>query len=547
MTNVSGEVSLLPSSRAFPWIWIATTAILGGLIYPAGVALWHNRFDSTNGEFVHKLWMRKELALEANPGPGRLLVVGGSGCLFSISAELLEKRLGQPAINLCSHAGVGLEYMLARVRRHAQPGDTVVLVAEYRVLINPDPRESNVEWDYYTSYDRRHYLEHGLPAAYRILYSIPFADLAASYKGWRRQRDPFATPPYYDVTTMNRQGDLHHHLDPHVRPTDEAARIFLPPSELSRRLLREFADWSRGRGVRVVAGYQALALDEADYGLTREVFATYPAWWRSVGIAVLESPDEHLYPVPMFLDTRQHGAPAVRYLRTEKLARALRGGKESAAAPMMLIPLRSDPLWRMPEPLPAADARIRIYAEGLAHPDAVDAAALRSELAAGHAVYVGDEILRKDLEGAGFVVGTRSEGILSAREAFARHNREIVAVCANGPHPFGSAGLIAGARAGLWRGGGWDASAEPALRRSIQGQTALGEPWELGLDIRVENGQCEMRLEGNWHARAQRQAWMMSIDPSWGIVTGMYGFDSEDRARTAWQGVLRSAAPGTRP
>lgn len=155
----------IETGPGFSGSWILTVAILGGLAYPAIVAAWYNNLGNTNGDWVHHLFLRKEAALHLAGDAPRVLIAGGSGCLFSFDAEALERELKQPVVNLCSHAGAGLEYMLARTRRHVRPGDTVILNPEYRVLISPDPRQTRIEWDYFTTWDRRHYLEHGLPAS----------------------------------------------------------------------------------------------------------------------------------------------------------------------------------------------------------------------------------------------------------------------------------------------------------------------------------------------------------------------------------------------
>jgi hypothetical protein len=85
-----------------------TLAATGLLIYPVAAALWYNNSGSVDADWTNELYVRKDLALAEAASP-RVLFVGGSGCLFTIDAELIGARLGKPAVNLCSQAGVALE------------------------------------------------------------------------------------------------------------------------------------------------------------------------------------------------------------------------------------------------------------------------------------------------------------------------------------------------------------------------------------------------------------------------------------------------------
>lgn len=66
-------------------------------------------------------------------GP-RILVVGGSGALFSFDAEVASRRIGRPVVNFGTHAGLGLPYILDRASRELRSGDDVVLLPEYELL-----------------------------------------------------------------------------------------------------------------------------------------------------------------------------------------------------------------------------------------------------------------------------------------------------------------------------------------------------------------------------------------------------------------------------
>lgn len=157
MPAPSNMAAVLRARPGFIAVFGLTLALVGLLAYPLGAALWYNNAGTPDADWVNDLHIRKEVALADAASP-RVLFIGGSGCLFTIDTELIGARLGKPAVNLCSHAGVALEYMLAYARRHARPGDTVIIVPEHRVLFRKEPEISEIKWKYFTTWDRGHYL-----------------------------------------------------------------------------------------------------------------------------------------------------------------------------------------------------------------------------------------------------------------------------------------------------------------------------------------------------------------------------------------------------
>lgn len=83
--------------------------------------------------WVASLYADKTRIAEGIKEP-RILVVGGSGTLFSFDAEVATKHIGRPVVNFGTHAGLGLGYILDRAGRILRPGDTVLLAPEYELL-----------------------------------------------------------------------------------------------------------------------------------------------------------------------------------------------------------------------------------------------------------------------------------------------------------------------------------------------------------------------------------------------------------------------------
>ena len=77
--------------------------------------------------------MQKKRRLAEQAKSPKILIVGGSGALFGVSGQELEKETGWPTINLGCHAALGVAYMLDDAKHSARPGDTVLLVLEYEL------------------------------------------------------------------------------------------------------------------------------------------------------------------------------------------------------------------------------------------------------------------------------------------------------------------------------------------------------------------------------------------------------------------------------
>src|SRR3990167_9525985 len=60
----------------------------------------------------------------------KIIILGGSGSLFSISAKQIEESLKIPTVNYATYAGLKT-YILERAKRISNSGDTIILVLEY--------------------------------------------------------------------------------------------------------------------------------------------------------------------------------------------------------------------------------------------------------------------------------------------------------------------------------------------------------------------------------------------------------------------------------
>jgi hypothetical protein len=97
-----------------------------GLARPSAELVW-----------TQSLYVQKTRIADAIAGP-RILVVGGSGTLFSFDSTVAGAAIGRPMVNFGTHAGLGMAYILDRAARLLHRGDIVVLAPEYEFLQQPD-------------------------------------------------------------------------------------------------------------------------------------------------------------------------------------------------------------------------------------------------------------------------------------------------------------------------------------------------------------------------------------------------------------------------
>lgn len=475
-------------------------ACIGLVAYPLGTAYWYTNLGSPDADWVNDLHIRKEAALAAADSP-RVLFVGGSGCLFTIDAELISERLGKPAVNLCSHAGVALEYFLAYARRHARPGDSVVIVAEHRVLFRKEPEISEIKWKYFTTWDRGHYWEHGLLGALRTLYRIPLRDLAAVKHERTEVNKGNITYPAY---RMSPAGDMRLRMS--ITPTrlTNLPDLFVLPSPAADRLVREFTAWARGRGVSVYAVPEATSLAPADYPLTNDLFALKKTWWGDRGVTLLVPHEDGRLPPDLFQDTAQHGGAGLQYVWSNHVADALLDIEVKARDILLLPshPVEGEPFLRTPP----KGARAMVYSTSEERNwGVINADGIARAMAGGARVYVGAPSLRVP----GYEVTTLSSKRETEADVVKRHAGDVILRCP-------------------------PAAAPTELSTVLR--TAVVETYR----VRIEsaNGLCSILIDDRDLAAPWPHLQFRTLDAARGILTGVYQFDADGTVLTEWLGEL---------
>ena len=401
------------STRRFAIVWLLTTAGLAALL-PVFTFAFVNRYDSGEVAFVEGLYQRKGAALRRAAeradaiGKPRLAVVGGSGALFGVDAELIELKLGVPCVNLATHAGLGGEYILDRARRELRRGDVVLLCPEYELWTTPDAGTlTDLEWAYAATYDKRFLLGLERPRLLRIMYSVPPADYAAASAGWvRRLRGKHRRArAVYNAAWLGPAGDLR--AEPN--PTTFGLNPGYPFPDLESAAcvphFRRFAAWAKDGGVRVLFTWPNMVRPDVPVPPGADAApARLAALLREMEFVVLDAPPDTVYPRAWFTDTAYHPDGGCRRLRTEQLVRRLRPHLGLPPAPerpsgFYLVTARA--------PAPTAanafadDPAVRVMyltAEPVDHPDAVAPPRVAELARTGLPVYSDDPVARRALQ-----------------------------------------------------------------------------------------------------------------------------------------------------
>lgn len=115
--------------KLFSWLAVAGLAWGAGFIY--------NVHLGGEAHWLKGLYQQK-VAIAANISEPKLIVTGGSGAHYTINSDLLSQELSMPVVNLGIDGPVGLDVILPSILDTVRPGDTVLLIPEYLILLDED-------------------------------------------------------------------------------------------------------------------------------------------------------------------------------------------------------------------------------------------------------------------------------------------------------------------------------------------------------------------------------------------------------------------------
>ncbi|MBD2567033.1 hypothetical protein [Anabaena lutea] len=112
--------------------WFAIAGLTWGVGY-----LYNARYGGELS-WLRMMYEQKMAIAKEVQAPQRILIVGGSGAHYTVDAELMQKDLGIPTLNMATDGPIGLDVILPSISDVIKKGDIVVLIPEYLLLLDDD-------------------------------------------------------------------------------------------------------------------------------------------------------------------------------------------------------------------------------------------------------------------------------------------------------------------------------------------------------------------------------------------------------------------------
>lgn len=307
-------------------VWIGAVAVQLGV--PTESSRWPAEMQA-----------RKAAIAAATAGPNRLILAGGSSTLFGLRAATIERETGLPTVNLGLTAVIGFDNIMAFARAHVRRGDTVLLSPEYVFFTRKDfLRASYV--DYILARDPDYLHRMPLAARAELAFSVPVRRLL---QGVRARIKPERTvPQFYEAATIGERGDETGNGEGDRAPQAARSLAALTPQphagtgrrvEPAYRAVAGFVAWAKDNGVRVILSYpNFLAADIHRQATERAFFAELEAFYRSLGVTVVGTPDDFMFAADLFYDHEYHLNDRGAAIATARMLALLRPHLPAGAA-----------------------------------------------------------------------------------------------------------------------------------------------------------------------------------------------------------------------
>jgi hypothetical protein len=300
---------------------IVTTMVL--VINALWLSFLHFLPTTHDALWIDGLYRKKENAAQLIGERKKIVLIGGSGVHFGLSAGLIAETTGLPTVNFGIHAALGAHYILHRSQHILRPGDIGILSLEH-VLLDEGWKPNFVLADYVNAIDWR-YLLHS-PA--RDLLPLFFG--TSPIRLLRDQALRFRPPikGLYKIDTVTEDGDETGNRVELVTPAIREAVLreypWQPFSRVRSSLLQEFAAQAGMTGVTLFYVWPPM-MDRPIYREPRyrEFFSGLEELYKEAGFTTLGSVYDALYPPEAMFDTTFHLNASSAKVHTEALGRRL--------------------------------------------------------------------------------------------------------------------------------------------------------------------------------------------------------------------------------
>lgn len=257
----------------------------------------------------------------------KVLIISGSNCLFSISAEDMEARLDMPVVNCGIHAGLKIEYILDRSSKLVSAGDIVVLPLEYSAYSYVG-ETSIVLSDFLASRDPG-YLVADTGRVLNTAFSFSVVDLCR--RNLKRFYPDQPVVGYYDASYLNAHGDKTNISESLMTEVDRETLKSCRPINLSfseggiaAKSIGDFIKRCNEVGAHVLVTFPTtIGFDDyASHEFLDEV-GRIRTFVEESGGRVIGNPDDFFFPIEYFFNTAYHANEKGQEESTERLIELL--------------------------------------------------------------------------------------------------------------------------------------------------------------------------------------------------------------------------------
>jgi hypothetical protein len=257
-------------------------------------------------EWIEGIYKKKESAAAAIK-QNKLLIIGGSASHFGYSAEIIGRQTGIPTVNLATHAGLSVSYLLYRARQSLKPGDTALVDLEVPLVPREAPKRILTQFVAY--FDRTYILQTGTRIPQFIFGANPSSVLQSQFVHplhW--------AGPQYVAETVDRYGDetvgTPSIVTPAMREQVRAsvpAPIWTVDPAAPPHSLREFAKWAKANNILLLQGWPPI-VERPEYfqPAYQEFFSKVMMLYQNLGFKTVGAQQDFLLHDDETLDTNRH-------------------------------------------------------------------------------------------------------------------------------------------------------------------------------------------------------------------------------------------------
>lgn len=260
----------------------------------------------------------------------KILIISGSNTLFGISAQEIEKECNIPTVNMGSHAGLGLKYILDNARPYIRDGDIVLLPLEY-VHYEEIQSFQGEYLSYVMARDVPYFQKMKLTEKIRFIFSVSPDRIVQGIK--EKYLPAKKRIGEYDSIYLNKNGDMENNknnkkLEDNALKAQIKGTLFknnILPSDDSQKCLLDFLKYCNDRKVMVFVTYPAYLYSDKNFkGNDLVALNNINKFWEKNNVTVLGTYNQFLYDSGDFYDTVYHLNNEGRKKRTKTIINYLK-------------------------------------------------------------------------------------------------------------------------------------------------------------------------------------------------------------------------------